>query len=92
MTAVSEVEAALTGLESSGRRVTLLSTLLEAAEAEAALLEQRYLAGVVDYGGYLGARQLLVSAESALAGGKRDLGYARLALHRALGGAWTTAH
>ncbi len=89
VTAVSEVEAALTGLESSGRRVTLLSTLLEAAEAEAALLEQRYLAGVVDYGGYLGARQLLVSAESALAGGKRDLGYARLALHRALGGAWT---
>lgn len=92
VTAVSEVEAALTGLESSGRRVTLLSTLLEAARAEAALQEQRYLAGVVDYGGYLGARQLLVSAESALAGGKRDLGYARLALHRALGGAWTTAH
>ena len=24
--------------------------------------------------------------------GTRDLGYARLALHRALGGAWTTNH
>ena len=92
VTAVSEVEAALTGLESSGRRATLLSTLLEAASAEAALQERRYLAGVADYGNYLGARQLLVSAESALAGGKRDLGYARLALHRALGGAWTTPH
>ncbi|MYF09463.1 MAG: transporter, partial [Gammaproteobacteria bacterium] len=92
VTAVNEVEATLAGLESSARRVTLLITLLEAASAEAALQERRYLAGVADYGGYLGARQLLVSAESALAGGKRDLGYARLALHRALGGAWTTAH
>ncbi|MYK28474.1 MAG: efflux transporter outer membrane subunit [Gammaproteobacteria bacterium] len=92
VTAVNEVEATLAGLESSARRVTLLTTLLAAASAEAALQERRYLAGVADYGGYLGARQLLVSAESALAGGKRDLGYARLALHRALGGAWTTAH
>ena len=89
VTAVSEVEAALAGLESSGRRVALLTTLVEVADADAALKERRYLAGVADYGGYLGARQLLASAESALAGGRRDLGYARLALHRALGGAWT---
>ena len=89
VTAVSEVEAALAGLESGVRRVALLTTLVEAADADAALKEQRYLAGVGDYGGYLGARQLLASAESALAGGRRDLGYARLALHRALGGAWT---
>ena len=88
VTAVNEVEAALAGFESSGRRLTLLTRLLEAATAEAALQERRYLAGVADYGSYLGAAQLLVSAESALAGGKRDLGYARLALHRALGGVW----
>ncbi|MCY4344297.1 MAG: efflux transporter outer membrane subunit [Gammaproteobacteria bacterium] len=91
VTAVNEVEAALAGLRSGARRVALLTAILEAADAEAALQERRYLAGVADYGSHLGARQLLVGAESALAGGRRDLAYARLALHRALGGAWTKA-
>ena len=88
VTAVNEVEAALAGLESSGRHVALLTAFVEEARAEAALQEQRYVSGIGDYAIYLAAAQLLVSAESALAGGERDLGYARLALHRALGGAW----
>ena len=92
VTAVNEVTSALAGLESNDRRVTLLSAVREAAAAEAALQERRYLAGVVDYWGFLDARQLLINAEAALAGGKRDLGYARLALHRALGGTWYDGH
>ena len=88
VTAVSEVEATLDGLESSGRRVALLTAFVKAAGDEADAQERRYLAGVGDYGRLLGARQLLIEGKAALAGGRRDLGYARLALRRALGGDW----
>lgn len=90
VTAVNEVEAALTVLEANRRRVGLLSAYVEEAAAEAALQEERYVAGVGNYAIYLAASQSLVGARSALAGAERDLGYARLSLHRALGGAWTT--
>ena len=88
-TAVNEVEAALAGLEGSVHRHALLASLAEDARREAALQERRYVSGVADYANYLAASQTLVSASSALATAERDLGFARLALHRALGGAWT---
>ena len=87
--AVTEVETALTGLESNRRRHALLTSVMEDAEAEADLLEQRYISGVAAYEEFLSAAQSLVAAEGLLAAAERDLGYARLALHRALGGAWT---
>ena len=87
--AVTEVEAALTGLESNRRRHTLLASVVEDAEAEADLLEQRYISGVAGYDEFLSAAHSRVAAEGLLAAAERDLGYARLALHRALGGAWT---
>lgn len=89
VTAVNEVEAALAGLHANRQRVSLLNRFVEEAGAEAALQEQRYLAGLGDYAIYLAAAQGLLSAKSALAAGRRELGYARLSLHRALGGAWT---
>ena len=91
VTAVNEVQAALTVLEANRSRVGLLSAHVEEADAEAALQQQRYIAGVGSYAVYLAASQSLVGSRSALAGAERDLGYARLALHRALGGAWTTS-
>lgn len=87
--AVTEVEAALTGLESNRRRRVLLASVVEDAEAEADLLEQRYISGVAAYEEFLSAAHSLVAAEGLLSAAERDLGYARLALHRALGGAWT---
>ena len=89
VTAVSEVEAALAGLEASRRRHSLLASLAEEARAESALQEQRYLSGVGDYEAFLTAAHTLLGAQSALGAAERDLGYARLALHRALGGSWT---
>ena len=89
VTAVNEVESALAGWDGSRRRRTAMASLAEEARAEAALQEQRYVAGVADYASYLVASRTLVSAHSALATAERDLGLARLALHRALGGAWT---
>ena len=89
VTAVNEVEAALVGLEASRHRHSLLASLSEEAQAETALLEQEYVSGVGDYESFLTATHTLLGAQSALAAAARDLGYARLALHRALGGAWT---
>ena len=89
VTAVNEVEAALAGLAASRRRHSLLSSQSNAAQSEEELQEQRYVSGVVDYEALLTAMQVRLTAESLLAASDRDLGLARLALHRALGGAWT---
>ena len=89
VTAVNEVESALAGWEAGRQRHSLLSAHADSARAEAILEERRYLSGVGDYATYLAASQTLVSANSALAAAERELGLARLALHRALGGAWT---
>ncbi len=90
MTAVHEVESAIAGLEAARRRLGLLGSLEEAAQAEAGLGHDRYASGLDDYASFLAASQILVSAKSARAGGERELGYARLALHRAIGGAWAS--
>ena len=90
LTAVHEVESAVTGLAASGRRLAILAALEEAAQAEADLRHDRYASGLDDYGIFLAASQMLLSAKSARAAGERELGYARLALHRAVGGAWTS--
>ena len=89
VTAVNEVDAALTALRANRRRVSLLMGFTDEAAAEAALQEQRYRSGVGDYSTFLAASHHLLSAKATLAGGQRDLGHARLALHRALGGGWT---
>ena len=89
VTAAAEVESALAGLHSSQHRAALLTAFAEEAHAEAALQEQRYASGVGDYAIFLAASQMDVAARAARAAGERDLGYARLALHRALGGAWS---
>lgn len=89
VTATSEVRATLTGLSTSGTVVSLLHAATDEAAAEATLQEQRYVSGVGDYATLLAASRNHVVWQSALAAGKRDLGYARLALHRAVGGPWT---
>ena len=88
VTAVNEVDAALTALRANRHRVVLLMGFTDEAAAEAALQEQRYRSGVGDYSSFLAASHHLLSAKATLAGGRRDLGHARLALHRALGGGW----
>ncbi len=90
VTAVNEVEAAMVGLEANRQRHSLLVSLTDEAEAETELQEQRYLSGVGDYEAFLAAVQSQMGTESVLSATRRDLGYARLALHRALGGAWTS--
>ena len=91
LTALHEVESALAGLEASRRRLEILTSLEDAAQAEADLRRDRYASGLDDYGVFLAASQMLLGAKSARAAGERELGFARLALHRAVGGDWTSA-
>lgn len=66
------------------------AVLAQVADARASLDLQlrRFRRGVGDYVSYLDARRNLTGAESALARAERGVGEARLAVHRALGGAW----
>lgn len=91
VTAVNEVEAVLSKLETSHRRYALLGSSVEEARAEAAFQERRYRSGVGDYDDFLAASETLTSVNSSLVAAERDLGFTRLALHRALGGVWTVS-
>ncbi len=91
VTAVNEVEAALAVLQHEGQRQTLLASRLEEAEAAVELRSQRYEAGIGGYADFLDALRTRLNVELALAGARRDVALARLAVHRALGGAWTAS-
>lgn len=88
VTAVYEVEAALTALANEDRRHAFLASQREEAQASVALQSDRYESGVGGYTDYLDALRTLLNVESTLAGASRDLALARLAVHRALGGDW----
>ena len=89
VTAVYEVEAALTALANEDRRHDFLTSQREEAQASVALQSQRYESGVAGYTDYLDALRTRLNVESTLAAAGRDLALARLAVHRALGGDWT---
>ena len=91
VTAVNEVEAALARLESEGERHALLLSRQEETQATLDLRSERYASGVGGYPDFLDALLAVLNVESALAGVQRDIVMARLAVHRALGGAWTAA-
>ena len=89
VTAVNEVEAALATSRNEGRRQEALAARREEVRASAELQSRRYASGISGYGDLLDADARLLDAESALASSARNLALARLAIHRALGGAWT---
>ena len=88
VTAVGEVEVALSGLRNETARRAILESRLEEARASAALRSQQAAAGTGGYAAYLDALRTRLDVESALATADRDRALARLAVHRALGGAW----
>ena len=89
VTAVNEVEAALATLRNEGRRQESLAARHEEARTSVEVQSRRYELGISGYGDLLAADAGLLDAEAALASSERNLALARLAIHRALGGAWT---
>lgn len=89
VTAVNEVQTALGAMRQQDRRRAYLLSRQGEAQAELDLQAERYAAGVGGYADFLDALRTQLNVESALAGSERDTALARLAVHRALGGAWT---
>ena len=60
------------------------------AQVSADLQARRYASGVAGYTDYLDALRTLLGVQSTLSAAGTELALARLAVHRALGGGWTT--
>jgi multidrug efflux system outer membrane protein len=88
LTAFKEVQASLVNLEKQSERYEFLSQQLESARGSLEFQRRSFERGVGDYLAYLDARQNLAGTETNLAAAERSLAEARLAVHRALGGAW----
>ena len=88
--AYREVRTSLRRFENERERHAL--AVEQVADARASLEDQleRYQRGVGEYVAYLDARVNLNSAETTRILAERGIGEARLAVHRALGGAWVT--
>lgn len=88
LTAFKEVETSLLSLEKEKERYAFLEEQRESAEASVDFQLRSFQRGVGSYLEYLDARRNLVTVETGLANAERSLADARLAIHRALGGAW----
>ena len=88
LTAYKEVQASLVNLDKQAERYEFLSQQLVSAEGSLEFQRSSFERGVGDYLAYLDAKQNLLGTETNLAAAERSLAEARLAVHRALGGAW----
>jgi NodT family efflux transporter outer membrane factor (OMF) lipoprotein len=88
LTAFKEVQVSLVNLEKQAERYESLRRQTTSASGSVDFQLRSFQRGVGNYIEYLDARQNLASAEINLATAERSLADARLAVHRALGGAW----
>ncbi len=88
LTAFKEVEATLIAYQKQQERYAFLQEERQAARDNAEAQERRFVRGIGDYLAYLDARRNFVRVETAVTAAQRALASARLAVHRALGGAW----
>ena len=88
LTAFKEVDAALVNFQKQKDRFSFLRNATSNARASVETQRDRYVRGIGDYLAYLDAQRNLVRVELSLATARRAVYDARLAVHRALGGAW----
>ncbi len=88
LNAYREVRTSLRAFDHARERYARVRDQVEEARASLGYQRERYRRGVGEYLAYLDARRNLVGAETTLAEAERGLAEARLAVHRALGGAW----
>lgn len=87
-TAFQEVHAALTAYEKQQEQYALIRSQLEDASASADNQMRRYERGIGNYTDALDAERNRLQVASRLARAEEALVGARIAVHRALGGAW----
>jgi len=88
LTAYKEVQVSLVNLDKQSERYEFLRRQQISAQGSVDFQRRSFARGVGDYLAYLDAKQNLAGTETNLAAAERSLAEARLAVHRALGGAW----
>ncbi len=91
LTAVAEVETALSRYREDAERFSFLRSQLDEAQASVDLQATRYSSGIGGYADYLDALRNRLTVEGNVAQAARDYALSRLGLHRALGGTWVDA-
>jgi multidrug efflux system outer membrane protein len=91
LTAFREVKAGLVAYEKQTERFRFLQDQVAAARSSFQTQRDRYERGIGDVLALLDAERTLVQAQTRRAAARLAVVNARLALHRALGGAWTDA-
>lgn len=88
LTALKEVEQALSGYRAAGEREAALAEAARRADAAYRLADQRYRAGSISFLDALDAQRTLLDARAVLAAAQQQLGSVRVTLFKALGGGW----
>ncbi|HSJ01281.1 MAG TPA: efflux transporter outer membrane subunit [Verrucomicrobium sp.] len=91
LTALSEVENALIGIQRTAERLVILEQAVKAARQAEQLSSQQYQAGLVDLLVVLEAQRTLLSLEDQQATTLADQASAHIQLYKALGGGWSAS-
>ncbi len=89
LTALEDVENALTNFSAQRQRLQSLQTAAEAAGRADAMAKQNYQAGLADFQTVLDAQRSRLSLEDSQISCEADLVTALVQLYKALGGGWT---
>jgi len=90
LTALSEVEDALTACKRSAERITILERATVAAREADTLARQKYEAGVIDLSTILESERTLLGLEDSLISARADRTISYIQLYKALGGGWSS--
>lgn len=89
LTAVEDVENALTAVADTTERRAQLERAVASARSARDIAEQRYASGLVDFLSVLDSQRTLLNLEDQLASSNGDLARAQIQLYKALGGGWS---
>ncbi len=89
LTALQEVEDALTALANNRQRQAALRVAADSSRNAALLARQRYSSGIVDFQTVLDAERSQLSAEDSLKSSEAEGATSLIQLYKALGGGWS---
>ena len=91
LTALQEVEDALSALAASRDRVAALDAALLSTRDAVLLANNRYTSGLIDFQTVLDTQRTLLNVQDSLASAQTELATNHVRLYKALGGGWSPA-
>jgi NodT family efflux transporter outer membrane factor (OMF) lipoprotein len=88
LTALREVEDALTAFNRRQQQFNLLSKSVESSRESVRIASERYAGGAIDYLSLLDAQRALLKAEDAMVTSQGEITLNVIALYKAIGGGW----